>query len=184
MADKKITFAALKKIIAIACVVMLAFSLGGYYLVIVVQQQRVKQEIKRQIKQGVPESELTKVHVTAETNYLLCWKHDKEFRYKGTMFDVVRTEIREDGSTVYYCITDTQETDLFAQLDRLVQKSMAGKSRGAQPFFNYLKTFTAIPITVTLKPVDYARKMKEFRKYAWLYQAPWSDIQSPPPKRS
>lgn len=174
----------MKKIIAIASVVMLAFSLGGYYLVIVVQQQNVRNKIKQQIKQGVPDSKLTKVVVTAETRKQLSWKHGKEFRYKGTMFDVVRTEMCEDGTTVYYCITDTQETDLFAQLDKLVQKSMAGKNRGAQPFFNFLKTFTAIHMPACPEPVDYARKLNAFRKYAWLYHAPWSDIQSPPPKLS
>ena len=95
-------------------------------------RMKVQSDIKKQIKEGVPESEL---HVISfSKGYSPDWvKPDKEFRLNGRMYDVVRTE--EDLSkTTYYCVDDQQETKLFTSLDQLIrgqllnQQSPVGKT--------------------------------------------------------
>lgn len=94
-------------------------------------QAQVRREIKQRIKQSVPEAELVLIAVTPETASSLRWLESHEFRYRGGMYDVVRTAVSGD-TTRYFCINDVQEERLFAALDEHVRKQMQTDARRAR----------------------------------------------------
>lgn len=98
------------------------FNYFGVFTFFKVQQLVIRREIKRQIKAGVPDEELHILSFSASEADRLEWEEEgREFRWKGQMYDVVRKEIA--GNTVhYYCINDSEETELFLALDDMVRK--------------------------------------------------------------
>lgn len=109
------------------------------YFVFKYRQSVIRKEIKKEIKNGVAENDLTTLTVSQLLNGKLEWiKPGKEFRLNGTMYDIVRAEI-ENGNYVYKCINDTQETELFAELDSMIEKRMNGDEDDLQK--NLVKDF-------------------------------------------
>lgn len=112
----------MRQFVAIILFIFVLLQTAGYLFVFKLQQHEIRQEIKRQIKAGVPEDELVlfKLANTAHLSWII---HEREFRSDGVMYDVVRKE--SDGDTTrYYCLSDEQETQLFAQLDEAVARDM------------------------------------------------------------
>jgi len=97
----------------------------GYLLIFKIQQYQIRKEIKQRIKAGVPENELVLLKIPRaleeKPNPVFQRIHEREFRYEGKMYDIVRREIHGD-TTWYYCVSDEKETVLFANLDELVNR--------------------------------------------------------------
>lgn len=71
----------------------------------------------------MPEQELVWLKFSAEeARSELEWEHDREFEYRGQMYDVVRSEVKGD-TTFYLCWPDAAETALNRQLEQLVAES-------------------------------------------------------------
>jgi hypothetical protein len=105
------------------------FQTAGHLFFFKIRQYEIRREIKQRIKAGIPETELAlhKIPNTLEikTNSAFQRIDEREFRYDGVIYDVVRQEIHGD-TTWYYCLRDEDETRLFANIDELVQQDMAG----------------------------------------------------------
>jgi hypothetical protein len=98
------------------------------YFVFKYRQTMIRKEIKKQIKNGVKESELFVFSYTEIQNGNVEWvKPGKEFRKNGSMYDIVRLDFK-NGEWFYQCIDDAQEAKLFVELDQLVNKRMRGNS--------------------------------------------------------
>lgn len=115
-------------LLAISLLLLLLFQTASYLLVFKIQQYQIRKEIKQQIKAGVPEEALVllKIPLSLETsahNEHFQRIHDREFRYRGEMYDIVRQEQHGD-TTWYYCLWDEKESELFAQLDKQVAQQM------------------------------------------------------------
>ncbi len=107
---------------AIALMILILMGTMGNHLSFSIQKNRISSEIKRAIKNGVPDEELHILHF--QNGKEPVWvKPGKEFRYGDHLYDVVRKET-EDGSTVYHCIDDVQEKTLFAGLGKLINRSL------------------------------------------------------------
>lgn len=80
----------------------------------------VKKQVKKQMIAGLDKSELVLLCFSKhDAQTLLRWEHDKEFEFRGQMFDVVET--REQGDFIFYhCWLDHAETHLNKQLAQLV----------------------------------------------------------------
>lgn len=76
------------------------------------------------IKNAVPKDELIRFHFTQKEADRLVWLKKNEFRYKGGMYDVVRTNTLENSVVEYWCVSDHQETLLFARLDYFVRRDL------------------------------------------------------------
>ncbi len=103
-------------------VALLLIQMQGTWLVFKLQQTAIRYEVKQQIKAGVPASDLVTLHIAKvweETpNARFEREHSKEFRFDGEMYDIIRS--RDEGdTTVYICIHDVKESELFADLERL-----------------------------------------------------------------
>jgi hypothetical protein len=119
----------MRPMVATGLLLILLLPAAGSQLYFGFRFHQIKKDIKRQLKQGVPddELELLKIPRSFETGADPRFEriHAREFRYLGRMYDIVRQETRGD-TTWYWCIHDFRESALFAQLDGL-----AGRPRMA-----------------------------------------------------
>lgn len=117
-------------------------SFFGYIPVYKILQYRIRQEIKQQIKKDIPAGELHKI--IFDTNEEPDWEREgKEFLYRGLMYDIVKKEIAGE-KIIYYCISDDEETVLFAQLDKIVRAQMENKNTSAKDLSEILTALSQV----------------------------------------
>ncbi len=105
---------------------MLSFS-GIYVGAFIISKSRIRKEIKLRIKQGVPEHELKLFEFTDAQYSELHFLKPNEFSYQGNLYDIVFREFK-DGKHQLKCIDDKQETQLFVQLNQMVNFAVANHS--------------------------------------------------------
>jgi hypothetical protein len=173
----------LKRAIAIAFLIIFTFSMVGFFLVFKIQQYQVRKEIKHLIKNGLPETQLVQININSRNQSELKWEDENEFRYQGAMYDVVRIEKKDDSTIIYYCVSDEQETILFANLDEQVKKNMDSKNNGINPIKNLFKILSTLHYTQdTHTSTFFQIKESGEGEFAFVYFSPALDILSPPPK--
>lgn len=126
----------------IASILLFAFIIGffGFFPLHKFLQYRVRQEIKLQIKQGIPENELHKI--VFAINEEPDWEQEgKEFRHNHQMYDVVKKEVTET-EVIYYCVNDHEETFLFAQLDKMVKEQMENTNSSTEDLADIFATLS------------------------------------------
>ena len=140
------------QILITSLLLIFLFNNFGYWFCFKVEQSDIKREMFEMTKQTVPNSELIALAIpAAEINDLL-WQDENEFSYKGKMYDVVRSERSADKSTVYYCLNDTKEEALNANLNAHIKGGLFGdKTNGkhandlsklfSQTYFNNVHEF-------------------------------------------
>ncbi|MCB0397695.1 MAG: hypothetical protein KDD36_13655 [Flavobacteriales bacterium] len=107
-----------------ACLIA-PFTIG--FLWLQYQKDQVRHEVKKQLIAGIDPSELVLVKChNDETQQRLRWEHDREFEFKGNMYDVVSFSIIGD-TTYYRCWLDSEETQLNKQLNILMAGTWDGK---------------------------------------------------------
>lgn len=177
-------FAYMTRLYAIVLLSIFALDVTAVFFVFKVQQFQIRKEVKRQIKRGVPEEELFKITVTSENRHLLNWRKDHEFQLDGQLFDVVRSEQPDEDTTLYFCISDQQETVLFANLDELLRKNNDPLKRTGKTLQIFLKLFSNFyfqPFKGGEACFDVSPRPKPW-KFSTPYSAPFINILSPPPK--
>ena len=75
------------------------------------QRQVYRKQVKRMIKHSLRKDECVRLAFHERELTALDWKHDKEFRYRGGMYDVIHRENRSD-SIVLFCWWDAEENRL------------------------------------------------------------------------
>lgn len=97
-------------------------------LVFSLRVSAARHEMKQRIKAGVPEEDhvLLKIPLALEQtpNSTFVRKHEREFRYKGEMYDILKKEVHGD-TTWYTCIHDVKESGLFKDLDKQVNEFLS-----------------------------------------------------------
>jgi hypothetical protein len=110
-------FMNLKKILTYSFLVLFLFNSIGYYILFELSKYVIQSEMQAAIHRKP--SKLTVISVVNTLNDRDFQRLDKkEFRYKGLMYDVVR-EIKTLHATVFICIHDTKESNLYAGLKRV-----------------------------------------------------------------
>lgn len=152
----------LKRLAAILLTLIVCFNTVGYFFVFKAKELQIKSEVKKLIKESVPESQLTIIRLTQGNKYDFIWIHEKEFRYKGSMYDIVKRKAVAAGVTDYYCIQDEKETGLFRNLNTFVKGMMNGNNQTARVnnlFSLFLSgLFTPVNFNVDFIPVASTRK--------------------------
>jgi hypothetical protein len=121
------SFCTLKKLLAFLLISIFLYSQVGYFVAFKIRQAEVRREMKRKIKNSVPQNELAVIKVK-KSEHLDWVKEGKEFRHKGSLYDIVRFEMQED-LIIYHCVNDVQEQELFARLDEHVNNHIAAHSQ-------------------------------------------------------
>ena len=100
----------MKKIVPFFFMVLFIAPFYGTYLYLSLQQKIIQEAVKRKLEERIPSNELVKLTFsTSEINKVLRWEHDKEFEFKGQMYDVV--EVTNVGDSLQYlCWWDKAET--------------------------------------------------------------------------
>jgi hypothetical protein len=149
------------------------------------QQYQIRKEIKHRIKDGIPEEDLILLklptYLSHRTNSGFQWIHNREFRYQGKMYDVVRRMMY--GDTIwYYCLADEKETQLFVHLDELVKQELDKNSERKQQIEKILVllnslfflSFNDSPLIQPEREFDLIHYV--FKPKTWIVEPP-----TPPP---
>lgn len=108
-------------------VLLFLYNSAGYVMVFTALQYRIRKEMKTVLRQSVPEEQLQKLAIPLAEEQApdgaFLRIHEREFRYRGSLYDIVRSERRGD-TTIYYVINDVAEEKLFALLDGEVRTHM------------------------------------------------------------
>jgi hypothetical protein len=172
-----------KRIWVFGLILAFSFNFLGIFFVFKIQQYIIRHEIKQQIKQGIPEKELVRITITPELAEKLVWLKDNEFRYHGRMYDVVKKVEDSNHTVVYFCISDNQETELFAHLDDLVKKNMDPEKRPNAPLKNMFKLLSHL--YYESNKTEVFNNLPETEKKWYfndLYADPFLTDLSPPPR--
>ena len=113
----------MKKVVLIFLVFAFLFELTGTVFIFKISQYAIRKEIKKKIKAGLAQEDLVIFSFSDKELADLNWEHSREFHFRGKMFDVVRRSDKNDQH-VLYCISDDQESRLFADLDNITSKKM------------------------------------------------------------
>lgn len=115
----------MKKTAVIFLLSIFLFNTVGYFIAFKAVQFEIKTEVQSEIIQGLNINELTSVTINKNNLGTIEWFEDgKEMRYKGEMYDVVKSAECATSIT-YYCINDKQEESLFANLEEHINTHVA-----------------------------------------------------------
>lgn len=82
------------------------------------QKKCIRKKVKKEIIASLDSSDLVLLAFTKNESTQLEWEHDKEFKYKSHMYDVVHQKEIHD-SIFYWCWLDKEETILNQKLAQL-----------------------------------------------------------------
>ena len=98
------------------------------------QLNSARKEIKHKLKNGVPDSE--RVVFTFTDNYCttkLVWTKPNEFRLGNRFYDVIESQSIAGKKRRMECISDIQESVLFAQLNSLLGQELSENQDKNEP---------------------------------------------------
>ena len=126
----------MKKIFLFTFLIIFLFNFAGYFIVFKVEQYQIKSEIEAKITAGIETEALTIITIEKSDFQSVEWvEGNKEFRYKGGLYDVVKnTETRK--TITYYCISDLKEESLFSDLDEHIHVNVANNSQKSSKKLN------------------------------------------------
>ena len=166
----------MKRLVSFILLLLFLFISDGYYLYFRYLQHKINTEVKNEIRKGLKEEDLSLIIVSVNDRQEIFWtRKDKEFRYKGSMYDVVSTEVK--GQKIYYyCLNDVKEKQLlarFQQTNRRRAKTLMNLKRVmGSKYFTEKPSFTTDLCTTGIL----------FSEYQEHYHSLIPETNSPPPK--
>lgn len=138
------------------------------------------------IKQNLSDEELTLIKVPLKfiekNNNILEWEKENEFKYKGSLYDVVK-KIQKNDTIYFYCINDKKEEVLFANLEEHIRyetDSNLPQKKGSRELVKMLIKdyfFENSSIAFNFHQEDFI-----FNNFNVLYHSIPDEVISPPPK--
>lgn len=148
----------MRKLISYILVLFMTWQIIGFVGYFEFSYYLLKKDIKKLLKEGVPEDELVYFEFSKKEMNNLIWIKKNEFKLNGNMYDVVRTKPTKD-KFILECVSDTQETILFAKLDQTISKNL-GNKKGGGPVSKWLKLLhtpvivSGYDLSVSILPVE------------------------------
>jgi len=167
----------MRKFTSLILLIIILFVSNGYYLYFKYLQHNIQQEIKQKIRKGLDEKDLEVIIVPFSNNKEIIWtKKNKEFKYKGAMYDIVKTKIK-NGKSYYFCINDIREKQLITSFinnnNRRRNKTLIViKKVLSNKYF-----FEKFSLKIIINKLDIY-----FSEYQQIYKSQTVDVLSPPPK--
>jgi len=145
------------------------------------QKHAVKEAVEAQLRAGMEASELVVLAFAKSEVGQLEWEHEREFEYQGQMYDLIKTEQRND-SLFYTCYWDHAETELHYKLDRWFADYLQKSSPHNQQTERLLCFFRSLYcLGFSEKQVMGLRPAKPYFYYSGLRGIPEGSPPSPPP---
>lgn len=128
----------MKKVVNIFIVAVLLFANVGYVIGYFATLQVIKNERFKQIRTANNYNDCSRFILSNDVQnemHFEFWSN-KEFEYKGIMYDIVSTKF-EDGVKVVYALMDNKESNFIAHFKSFMNNSIAGKSNVVH-FFKFI----------------------------------------------
>ncbi|MBL7978177.1 MAG: hypothetical protein JNN12_07530 [Bacteroidetes Order II. Incertae sedis bacterium] len=148
------------------------------------QKSIIRQEVQTLRIHGIQEKELVLLKFTSlEQKRILRWEHEREFEYRGNMYDIIKTSVEGD-TTYYWCWWDEEETEINNKLNSLalyISKEKQTDQQTVVQIYHYLKTlyFPESTEWIFFNKADYPQL------FSWkvtLYQSFFISPAVPPPE--
>lgn len=177
----------MKRALAILLLITFAFNFIGvgfvYNAWLISIKQNVKQKIKKEYKGKKTVVKIPKSWSDAPPADFK-WHEEREFEYRGQMYDVIKKETHGD-EIWYYCHWDKAETKLLNNLSQYVtdylQQHPSDKQKESTLQAYLDKLFLASGGTAFLAPLYEAIT---FFCQQFLIQTVFGDVDAPPPKKA
>jgi hypothetical protein len=135
----------MRKFIPIILITIFFFDICGYQLLFNKIQHNIQREIKQKIRKELRDEDISIIVVPVNDESEINWINpQKEFSYKGEMYNVVNIKI-ENQKKYYYCIWDVKEKQLIANYNK-TNNNKQNKER-IKRISNILLFFQVILIT-------------------------------------
>ncbi len=164
-------------------------NVAGYFPMFELQKGLIHHQIEALIEQSFSNDQLNLISISSENQHEIRWERtDKEFWYKGQLYDIVRSE-KKQGVTEYYCIEDTSETRLAYQFIETIKKQTDDDNGENTPLSNFFKKQLKIYFAHNYVSNDSTVLVKSYKKnkvlvpYLNLYVSTVYEAVDPPPKR-
>ena len=111
----------MKKTVSLILLTSFLFITNGCFLYYKYLQYDIRREMQEKVRL-TNEKELIRIPVNAENKPHIKWiRKNREFLYRGEMYDVVRTEIHGDKKYIY-CLNDYRERELMVRFRKTQRK--------------------------------------------------------------
>lgn len=154
---------------------LLLLSVVGIQTKFYLQKRSVRSEMKRRIKKGVPKDEL--YTFTFENGKKPDWTRvDKEFKVENHLYDVV--DVREgDNAIVYECVSDDQETFLFANLGEQVSRTLGDEKTPTGKAISATLELTGLNTVPVVDPVVHSILTESKDYFLYSFNSNSCDLQ-------
>lgn len=128
----------MRKLISFSLLFLFLWQIGGYVIEFQLESGRIRKEIKKLTKEAVPRNQLVYFQFSDKEIQNLTWTKKNEFKKDGHFYDVVWKKNLANGVVEFQCVSDDQETVLFAKIDQYVSANLAN-SNPDKPLKNWSK---------------------------------------------
>ena len=166
----------MKQTFSILLLLIFLFTISGYYWYFSFKQHLIKEEIEREIIQGMKEEDLTELVLPDNNHNGFFWiKKNKEFMYRGDMYDVVKI-FKKSQNIHYICFRDKKEEKLLDEYKKENQsrKDTEKKVKWVWGLKFFKQTSTKLHISISVN-MFYPILVTNFKSHP-------ISIPSPPPK--
>jgi len=117
-----------KKIFAILLLLSFSVQITGYHLFFHIKQTNIKKSARSRIRRAIEEGQVEQFVFTSAEAQTLAWEDDKEFHFKGEMYDVIEKK-EVNGNVHIRCIRDKKETELVKNYQKITKDDFSGSSK-------------------------------------------------------
>ena len=144
-----------------------------------VSQHELKEEMEKAIHIGLSEKEMTVISYTDNSKDIFWEEEDKEFSFKGEMYDVVKTVVVK-GKKIIYCVNDKKEKALIEKYNALSKHNSHSpkKQKNTTPQFVTLFVYESKEVNIC----EYASTITDADFYHSNLAKGVSKKAFPPPK--
>lgn len=175
----------MRKLLSYFLLFLFLWQIGGYLLEFQFESTRILKEIKKLTKEAVPLNQLVYFQFSEKEIQNLTWTKKNEFKKNGHFYDVVWRKNLANGVVEFQCVSDDQETVLFAKLDQYVSANLAN-SNPDKPLKNWSKLVFGVylPSQFDIQPI-FQSTLSAYTENGFYYKDQLSIgflfIETPPP---
>ncbi len=174
-----------KKLTAIFAALILVYNTSGY---IIVYQQLIsltrynnhKAIEQKQVKEKIILLSFLKSDIENKTIDFV-WKHSREFKFNGSMYDIVERYDTKD-SVHFYCFLDKKENKLKADFNKHFEHDKGDKKNNSNGRRMPAPQLTDMFQSNNSVVEPYSKRQDFFSSLDTIYHNNEPDIPSPPPK--
>ncbi len=177
----------MKKCVSILILALMLYNIMGYYLAYLAMVQQTKEEMRETLTDNDETQDLIVVKVPyvngkiEEKDFELI--DEDEFRYEGKMYDIARTEIK-DNAIYFYCLNDKKEDAIDLALVKHIQNNVNDNSATGKKSNSILKNLIKIYLPITGLSGSFSSSENDNSYAGRTFQTLTTvfDVASPPPR--